>query len=60
MQEEVVGKGHFEVAIVGQAGPGFPGLAGSCHAQHDSLSDDNHLVDRHPVVVQRVAHLAHA
>ena len=55
-QEEAVEKGQPEVA--GQAGPGFPGLAGSCLVQRGFLGDNDHLVDHHPVDVQRVAHLA--
>ena len=58
-QEEVVEKDQPEVEIAGRAGPGFPGLAGFYHAQHGSLSDDG-LVDHHPVVVRRVAHLVRA
>ena len=59
-QEEVVERGQPEVGIAGQAGPGFPGLAGSCHTQHDFLGGDVLLVDHHPVVVRRVARLARA
>ena len=59
-QEEVVERSQPEVGIAGQAGPGFPGLADSCHAQHDFLGDDDLLVDHHPVVVRRVARLARA
>ena len=59
-QEGAVERGQPEVGIAGQAGPGFPGLAGFCHTQHGFLGDDDLLVDRHPVVVRRVAHLAHA
>ena len=59
-QEKLVGKGQLEVVTVERAGPGFPGLAGSCHAQHNSLGGDDHLVDHHPVVVRRVACLVHA
>ena len=59
-QEEAVEKGQPEVGSAGQAGPGFPGLAGSCHAQRDSLSGDDLLVDHHPVVVRRVAHSVRA
>ena len=36
-QEEVVERGQPEVGIAGQVGPGFLGLAGSCHIQHDFL-----------------------
>ena len=36
-QEEVVERDQPEVVIAGQAGPGFPGLAGFCHAQHGFL-----------------------
>ena len=50
-QEEAVERDQPEVGIAGQAGPGFPGLAGSCHAQRDFLGDDDLLVDHHPVVV---------
>ena len=50
-QEEAVEKGQPEVVIAGRAEPGFPGLAGFCHIQHDSLSGNDHLVDYHPVVV---------
>ena len=57
-QEEVVGRGQPEVVAVGRAGPGFLGLAGFCHVQHGFLSDDDLLVDHHPVVVRRVARLA--
>ena len=57
-EQEEIGKGQPEVAIVGQAGPGFLGLAGFCHAQHNSLGDGDLLIDHHPVVVRRVAHLA--
>ena len=59
-QEETVGKVQPEVATAERVGPGFPGLAGFYHAQHDFLSDDDPLVDHHPVVVRRVTHLAHA
>ena len=54
-QEEVVERGQLEIA--GQAGPGFPGPAGSCHAQHDFLDGGAPLIDHHPAVVQRVARL---
>ena len=59
-QEEVVERDQPEVGTAGQAGPGFPGLAGSCHAQRGFLGDDNLLVDHHPVVARRVAHLVRA
>ena len=59
-QEEVLGRDRPEVATAGQAGPGFPGLAGSCHVQRGSLGDDDLPVDCHPVVVRRVARLARA
>ena len=59
-QEEAVERDQPEVEIAGQAGPGFPGLAGSCHAQRGFLSSDDLLVDHHPVVVRRVARLARA
>ena len=58
-REEVV-EVQPEVVIAGQVGPGFPGLAGSCHTQHDFLGGDVLLVDHHPVVVRRVARLARA
>ena len=54
-QEEVVERGQLEVGFAEQAGPGFPGLAGFCHVQHNFLSGDDPLVDHHPVVVRRVA-----
>ena len=59
-QEEVVERDRPEVGTAGQVGPGFPGLAGSCRVRHGSLSGSDLLVDHHPVVVRRVAHLAHA
>ena len=59
-QEEVAERGQPEVGIAGQAGPGFPGLAGSCHAQLEFLGGDDLLIVHHPVVVRRVAHLARA
>ena len=59
-QEETVGKDQPEVEIAGQAGPGFLGPADSCHAQCGFLSDDGLLIDHHPVVVRRVAHLVRA
>ena len=59
-EQEEVGRGQPEVEIAERAGPGYLGLAGSCLAQHDFLCNDNLLIDHHPVVVQRVAHLAHA
>ena len=59
-QEEAVGKVQPEVETAGQAGPGFPGLAGFCHAQRGFLSDDGLLIDHHPVVVRRVAHSVRA
>ena len=54
----MVGRDQPEVVIVERAGPGFPGLAGYGLIHRDSLVNDDLLVDRHPVVVQRVAHLA--
>ena len=57
-QEEAVERGQPEVGTVGQAGPGFPGLAGFCLVQHGFLSGDDLPVDHHPVVVRRVAHSA--
>ena len=54
----MVERGQPEVETVGQAGPGFLALAGSCHIQHDFLGNGDHHVDHHPVVVRRVAHLA--
>ena len=59
-QEEAVERGQLEVVLAGQAGPGFPGLAGSCHAQRGFLGGDVLLIDHHPVVVRRVAHSARA
>ena len=59
-QEEVLGRDQPEAVIAGQAGPGFPGLVGSCHVQRGFLSDDDLLVGHHPVVVRRVAHLVRA
>ena len=56
-QEEVVERDQPEVGTVEQVGPGFLGLAGSCRVQRDFLGDDDLLVDHHPVVVRRVAHL---
>ena len=47
----MVEKGQPEAEIAGQAGPGFPGLAGSCHAQRGFLGGGDLLVDHHPVVV---------
>ena len=57
-EQEAVVRGQPEVGIAGQVGPGFPGLAGSYHAQHGFLGSDDPLIDHHPVVVRRVAHLA--
>ena len=54
-QEEAVERDRPEVGIAGQAGPGFPDLADFCHAQHDFLGGGDLLIDRHPVVVRRVA-----
>ena len=53
-------RGQPEVGTAGQVGPGFPGLADSCRVLHGFLGDDDLLVDLHPVVVRRVAHLARA
>ena len=50
-QEEVAEMGQLEVGIAGQAGPGFLGLAGFCHAQRDFLGGDDLPVDHHPVVI---------
>ena len=58
-EQEEVGKGQLEVATVERAGPGSPGLAGSCLIQCGFLYDISLLIVCHPVVVQRVAHLAH-
>ena len=59
-EQEEVEKGQPEVGTAGQAGPGFPGLAGSCLAQCGFLNGSDHLIDHHPVVVRRVACLARA
>ena len=59
-QEEVVERGQLGVETAGQVGPGFPGLVGFCHAHRSFLSDDDLLVDHHPVVARRVAHSARA
>ena len=59
-QEEAVERDQPEVGTAERAGPGFLGLAGSCHAQRSFLDGGDLLVDCHPVVVRRVAHLAYA
>ena len=59
-QEEVVERGQPEIGAAGQAGPGSPGLAGSYRVLHDFLGGGDLLIDHHPVVVQKVAHLARA
>ena len=50
-EQEVVERDQLEAGFVGQAGPGFPGLAGYGLVQYDSLDSSDHLVDHHPVVV---------
>ena len=59
-EQEEVGKGQPEVAIVEWAGPGFLGLAGFCLTQCGFLCNVGLLTVHHPVVVQRVAHSARA
>ena len=57
-EQEEVERDRPVAEVVGRAGPGFPGLAGFGLIQRGSLCDVDLLVDRHPVVVRRVAHLA--
>ena len=58
-EQEEAERGQPETGTVGQAEPGYPGLAGFGLVQHNFLYNINHLVDHHPVVVQRVAHSVH-
>ena len=59
-QEEAVERDRPEAGFVGRAGPGFLDLAGFGLVHHSFLFSIDHPVDHHPVVVQRVAHLARA
>ena len=58
-EQEQVERVQLEAETVGWAGPDCQGLAGYSLVLHSSLSGVNHLIDHHPVVAQRVAHLGH-
>ena len=59
-EQEEVERDQPGAGFVGRVGPGLLDLAGYGLVHHGSLFGVDHLVDHHPVVVRRVARLAHA